>query len=189
MTPQIYPVAVEYGLTPPGGSSHIVDALNRDIKSFVSGTLDQKLKACIEFSYLFYTSNGAQLEEVLSKDPLLIKVLVGVLENPSQPTVLRLEVIQTVSVIGRCTPNIQIILCNQGIIELLTDILMDRRMDMRQWAAHCLSLLMIKNFDPKRPAWSSPKLKVGLEDATSDDWSKWPHNAASEVLETLTLSS
>ncbi|KAJ3164284.1 hypothetical protein HK101_000476 [Irineochytrium annulatum] len=161
---------------------YYVNHLNNELKLLTSthSHLDVRLKACGELAHVLY--HGGVLDSYIVENPKVLDLLITIVRERKEPLSLRLQAIQTFSIVCRASETIQRLICERGAVDLLIGQLQDGYDEMRKWAAHCLMFLMIKNYKKYLSHLKSHAVQTAIKHVATDDWTKWKYNDADVLL-------
>ncbi|KAI8854190.1 hypothetical protein BC829DRAFT_219579 [Chytridium lagenaria] len=113
-----------------GGGDLYINHFNAELKKLSSNILhlDARLAACSQLAHLLY--HGAILEEYVLENQKVFDVFIAILGGSYEPFALRLQAIQTFSVLCRSSDGIQKILCDRKTVDLLIKLIIEGYEDM-----------------------------------------------------------
>ncbi|KAI8925862.1 hypothetical protein BC831DRAFT_255407 [Entophlyctis helioformis] len=165
-----------------------IDALIEELRRFQS-TRDHvkaRIKALMRFGHLTYCG-GNVVEQYMKRDDRIIDSVIVSMVNRLEPLALRMQAVQTMTVMCQGGKLLQEIMLEKRVMDMLVRLLADRMPEM--WAVYGIFLLAVKNFDKYMQQLLSPSLAEQLDAMALMDWSEWPNNQAQELRELIRLLS
>ncbi|XP_078355164.1 armadillo-like helical domain-containing protein 2 [Oculina patagonica] len=116
--------------------------------------------------------------------------LLSVLNNPSEPTVLKMFTIQAISEICCANKENQDKARCYGLIEKLTEVLSTTEPELsalRRSSAACLLTLACENLENQKTLLGTNRLQDYLTSVSAENWTAWEENEAAQLITFLGL--
>ncbi|KAJ3108502.1 hypothetical protein HDU96_007515 [Phlyctochytrium bullatum] len=106
-------------------ASHISAELRR--LTAPTSTIDAKVRACAELAHLFYHGS---FEQVHCEMPKALDVFFQILRGTTEQVAVRLQVLETFSILCRSSPELQLAILERGGIDLLMKLIIEGQDDV-----------------------------------------------------------
>ncbi|ORX64813.1 hypothetical protein BCR32DRAFT_297935 [Anaeromyces robustus] len=157
-----------------------VKAFENELKKLYSASLSLRYSACVEIGNLAYLG-GEAIENYILRNRRFLQVLLKISTSVVEPSVLRLQVIQTIYILSRSNQLYKILIEYKLFDHLLT-LLKDRNEDIRKWATHIMLNTVVKKFEYFKTNLLLPGLESQVSKIAKEDWTNWIYNDADELL-------
>ncbi|KAG4088045.1 hypothetical protein H8356DRAFT_71636 [Neocallimastix lanati (nom. inval.)] len=162
-----------------GGFSY-VKAFENELKKLYSASLSLRYSACVEIGNIAFLG-GEAIENYILRNRRFLQVLLKISTSVVEPSVLRLQVIQTIYVLCRSNQLYKVLIEYKLFDHLLT-LIKDRNEDIQKWSIHVMLNVVVKKFEYFKENLLLPGLETQVAKIAKEDWTNWIYNDADELL-------
>ncbi|KAG4102286.1 hypothetical protein H8356DRAFT_1421061 [Neocallimastix lanati (nom. inval.)] len=162
------------------GRFSYVKAFENELKKLYSASLSLRYSACVEIGNIAFLG-GEAIESYILRNRRFLQVLMKISTSVVEPSMLRLQVIQTIYVLCRSNQLYKVMIEYKLFDHLLT-LIKDRNEDIRKWAIHVMLNVVVKKFEYFKDNLLLPGLEAQVAKIAKEDWNNWIYNDADELL-------
>jgi len=157
-----------------------VKSFENELKKLYSASLSSRYSACVEIGTLAFLG-GEAIENYILRNRRFLQVLMKISTSVVEPSVLKLQVLQTIYILLRSNQLYKILIEYKLFDHLLT-LLKDRNEDIRKWATHVMLNIVVRKFEYFKENLLLPGLETQVKKIAKEDWTNWIYNDADELL-------